>query len=47
MLQDFNKDFQKIPQMLEKAQELLQKNDVGESSPNSTQDLDGQLSMGL
>lgn len=47
MLQDFNQDFQKIPEMLEKAQELLQKNNVGESSPNSTQDLDGQLSMGL
>ena len=47
MLQDFNQDFQKIPEMLERAQELLQKNEAGENLPTNNQDLDGQLSMGL
>lgn len=47
MLQDFSEDFKKIPEMLERAQELLQKNEAGESAPASNQDLDGQLSMGL
>ncbi len=47
VLQEFKKDFEKIPEMLEKAEELL-KNDKGdnESTQNQLSD-DGQLILGL
>jgi len=47
MMDDFKKDFKKIPEMLVKAEELVEKNDFegdGQSNPKS---IDGQLTIGL
>jgi len=47
VMTDFKNDFKRIPDMLIKAEELLQKSDFGGESLNNPKGIDGQLSIGL
>lgn len=47
VLQEFKKDFNKIPEMLIKAEELIKSGDTETEKGNDTQDPDGQLILGL
>jgi len=47
VLQEFKKDFDRIPEMLEKAKELLKGGGSSDEKPSQLHDLDGQLAMDL
>ncbi len=47
ILQEFKKDFMKIPEMLLKAEELIKNGEEGSEKGDTTQDPDGQLVLGL
>lgn len=47
MMVDFKKDFKKIPEMLAKAEEFLQKGNFESDGSNSPMSVDGQLTTGL
>lgn len=47
ILQEFKNDFKKIPDMLKKAEELLASGGGEEENKDRTQDVDGQLVLGL
>lgn len=47
MMADFKKDFKKIPEMLAKAEEFLQKGNFESDGSNNPMSVDGQLTIGL
>jgi hypothetical protein len=47
VMEDFKKDFNKIPEMLKKAEELIEKGDEKKSPVFDQEDLDGQLFFDL
>ncbi len=47
MMADFKKDFKKIPEMLAKAEEFLQKGNFELDGSNNPMSVDGQLTIGL